>query len=190
MTLEEILQDVDSLVSNSIQPGIKVRWCSQIQRQVYRELPIEEDVYPFLTKVGYQVYEVPADCQLDNIKSVVIGGREYEEAHPDEADPPKYFWSVTSNTFMISPAPDEVMNGFIRYKPTPVDFSETNLNVTPKLPEDFHQLYVDGCAARVAKAEKDFQAARVYEDSFAELLDKAIRTINPFEVFTIKLKEW
>jgi len=177
VNLGEILLDVDVLVANNIMPSVKVRWINQIQRQCYRDLPIDDEIYPFCVDPCQRVYAVPDNCSLDNISSVLIGGIEYDPVADGEVHTPRYFWSNVAGQFMVNSVPEQCSTGLITYRPTPQELKADQLSSVPMLPVDYHQLLVDGCAARVAKAEGDDRKAPMYEMSFEKLFAKAKRDL-------------
>lgn len=173
MKLKEILEDVNILIHNSIEDSIKIRWINELQKQIYREIPMPDSVYPFVTKPNQQFYELPDDCEGDQISSVIIGGKDYRKVDSIDRNPPCYFWTMYAGSFMISP-PQEESSAIVTYKPTPVDFTVEDLDKCPILPADYHQLFVDGCAIRIAKSQGDFSIADRYVESFERLKNKAI----------------
>lgn len=176
MNLGEILLDIDVLVENSVASAIKVRWINQIQRQCYRDLPIAEELYAFDVYPDQQIYPVPDNCSLDNITSVLVDGREYETIADGERILPWHFWTNVAGEFMLNKVPHHIAEGLVTYKPTPQDLVPNDLAAIPMLPSDYHQLLVDGCAARVAKAEGDSKA-NALEQSFDRLFLKAKRDL-------------
>lgn len=188
MNLKDVLFDVDVLVPNSIMPTIKIRWANQIVRQLYRDLPMPNAVYPFLVQPGTQIYELPADCQTDNITSVSIGGNDYERVYEKDIDLPTFFWTIVAGGFIINPAPIETSDGSLYYNPTPPDLTEKDLKKYFSLPVDYAQLLVDGVASRVAKAENDLKAADYHKSVFDELLRKARQDLTKNEVHSVRME--
>jgi hypothetical protein len=172
MKYADMLIEVNLLVENTVSDAVKIRWLNQVERQVYRKLPIDDSIATIETVPGQAAYGLPSDCQLSNITSVVIGGKEYDR---DDGRRSRY-WDDAAGVFMIIPAPQEVLSGIILYKPTPLE--PTDLQTTSKLPEDYHQLLIDGCAARVAQAEQKWDAYRIYNDSFNVMLRDAKRAMS------------
>lgn len=173
MNLRDILQDVDAIIPNQITAAIKVRWINQIQRQLYREIPFQEAIYPFQVECDRQFYTVPSDCRIDTIRAIVIDEVSYDKEKMRNGQPSPYFWEEVAGTIMIYPVPKSESTGYIYYRNVPKELMPNKLDDTPELPDDYHQILVDGCISRVAKAEGDSQRSTVFDDSYNALIRKA-----------------
>lgn len=181
MLLGEIIDQVDTLVPNSLPLGIKISWVNQIQNQLYRDYLDFEAVHVFYTVKGAPAYILPADCPVDRIRAIVIDEKEYDMV-PAGGDPggSTHFWtSVVTGDILIHPTPDQTYKGVLYYRPRPLQLTEKHLEKKPMFPEDFHEMLVFGCCARVAKTTKDYLAlAPVYTEEYEKLAIRADRALN------------
>lgn len=167
---------VDTLVpGNSITVPIKVNWINQVQNQFFRDYPLTEAFYPYNIEPDQQFYKLPDDCPDDRIKTLTIDGELYPYIPQEQQTEltPERFCTIISGAFMIHPMPTKYMQGFLNYRPRPVQLTVDNPEAVPTFPLDFHEMLVFGCAARIAKAEGNTGLGAVYDNDFAQLAVKA-----------------
>lgn len=182
MLLQEILDDVDTYVPNSLPTLRKIKWINQIQNQLYRDYVLPDAIFPFTT-TDAQSYTLPDDCAEDRIDSVAIDGKEefYVSSPSRHRYPDDYrFWTIQVGFLYINPVRTAGLQGYVYYKPRHLELSESNLNGSPTFPVDFHELLVFGCSKRVALALKtpDFKLASVHDGYYKELAEKADRELG------------
>lgn len=175
MKLHEIIETVDTLVSNSILPETKVTWLNQIQNQLFRDYPMPEAVSPFVLNDGQQFYPLPADCPQDRISEVVVDNKRYPFIpRLDSEYQMDAFCTFVSGTLMIYPNPTKQELGFIYYKPRPVQMTVEMMEDEPTFPSDFHELLVFGVASRVAKSDANtLGQSQVFDNDYRILAEKA-----------------
>ena len=172
MTLEEILQDVDLLVPNSIALDVKVRWMNQVQNQLFRDYDIAKAHHMFNLVIGEEFYPLPEDCSEDMIRAVVIEGNTYTFADPlDEIKDETYF--TYSGLLTIVPSPVKAGIGMLYYLRRPKEINEYVLDREPDFPSDYHEILSYGCAIRVARAEQNYSQLPILETEFARLRHEA-----------------
>lgn len=183
MLLQEILDDVDTYVPNSLPTLRKIKWVNEIQKQLYRDYVLPDAIFPFTTVVNLKLYTLPADCAEDRIDSVSVGkeGLTYISSpfrHQLPAD--ASYWTVQAGILFINPARTAGQQCYVYYKPRPFELSEDNLTESPTFPIDFHELLVFGCSKRVALSLKtpDFKLASVHDGYYKELAEKADRELG------------
>lgn len=181
MNLQEILTTVDTMVPNTLPPGIKIQWINHIQNQLFRDYPVPEAIYPFRTQLGKQFYTLPEDCAEDRIKELVIGKETYPyvEQGAETNYPPERFCSIVTGTLFVHPKPDRAESAFLSYKPRPVQMTADKLEAVPSFPKDYHELLVWGCASRVAKTNPEqLNLANVFDMDFQRLAAKADKDLR------------
>lgn len=184
MTLQEILEDADSIAPNAYTNAQKVRWLNQIQRQLFRHYPLPEQLFELQIVPDVQFYPLPENCPEDRITSIVIDNQEYRFAVNDQPAPGR-FWTMVAGQIFIHPKPTVEMTGIITCEPRYVALSESNLNAVPQFPEDFHELLVNGLAQRIAKRRKDAILANNAQADYNEILREAddyFRAKEPEEI--------
>lgn len=172
MTLDEILQDADVMAPNTLPVTTKIRWLNQIQRQIFRDYPVPEAVYPFYTEAETALYGLPDDMAEDRIQRVVVGENEYDyKSIQDEAV--DNMWTITAGHMLLHPTPLQQELVYVYYKPRPVDMTAEDMDSEPGLPVDFHELLTYGVAARVARATGDVGLSVSHEETFYRLSEKS-----------------
>lgn len=172
MKLSEILEQVDTLVPNSINVSTKVAWINHVQNQLYRDYPLPEAVHLFNLRAGQSLYVLPDDCPEDRIEEVVINDDHYPFVTGGEAD--GRFCTIVAGTLMVNPTPTELGIGFLFYKQRPTQFSVSDMNAETNFPVDFQELLVFGCASRVAKSNPStVNLAVVFDQDYRILAEKA-----------------
>lgn len=187
MKLSEVLQDIDLMIPNSLSHEIKIRWINQVQVQLFRDYPLDEAVYPFVTEVGKQLYPLPDDCPQDRIKMVTVNDSEipYKELNEDSGGT---FWTILSGFFMLHPV-NASKDVHIYYKRRPTELTTSDLDIEPDFPRDYHELLVIGCAIRVARASQSLDYANQFEKDFSYLADKANENLTKKKRSKVVIRE-
>ena len=189
MTVQEILADVDDRIANEISAETKIRWINQIQRELFRDYPLPEDVYLFETIPNLQFYELPADCAVDRITNVVVGTTQYPYVSFSETAP-FCFWTFIAGYLFLYPVPNEVLSVSIYYKPRPNELTSGNLQEKPNFPEDYHELLVYGCAIRVSQYLNEPNREVSFTTSFQMLAEKARREFKKPRPRKVMVERW
>lgn len=187
MKVSDVIFDVDILLENKLQLGVKLRWLNQIRRQLYRELPFDESVYAFETVAGDEFLDLPADCPQDTITHIVIGGVPYPKKQRIDRNLPAHYWLVVAGGCQIHPNPQKVEEGFVYYKATPPDLTEDDLEEEMDFSSDYHDgVFVSGLAVKVAKATKEMKVAREYEITMKETITQMKRDMKRNDILTVR----
>src|SRR5437879_5645245 len=102
MNVKDTILLADINVPNNIDFRIKVRFMNEICKQLYREFPIKDEVYPFITVPGQNFYPLPDDCAEDGINVVQSGIHTYVYHVLEELDN-VHSWSIVADQLMLSP---------------------------------------------------------------------------------------
>lgn len=177
MTLAEILQEVDIRVPNTVSRDTKVRWVNQIQKRLYRVFRYPPAYHEFQTVPQQADYPLPADCAEDQILDVLYDGKPIPHFAPGHRIPRQYAWTIYNGQLRIEPTPIAEDTVTIIYFPKYQDLvADTD---TPQFPEEFHELLVVGCAARVAQASGESQLASALSNEFTAMVSEAMITFKP-----------
>lgn len=179
MTLGEILEQVDIQVPNSLPTRIKVGFINRIIEEYYRDHPVPDAVYPFLTIPGQAFYELPASCPEDRIVSVVVDNIAYTyRGHRDPVS--LYTWTITAESLELFPIPEQEVWSFVFFRPRPTGLTEDDLQVIPQFAHDFQEMLVWGCCQRVASSlpTPDFQRVSYFEAQFEKVRALADRKLK------------
>lgn len=191
MIVQDILSRVRLLVPcPDLTDSDLVTQMNQLERQLFRQLPLPDKFYRFSSTPESAFYDLFADVSEDRIKNVVIDGCEYKKVSPQEEVPPHPFCTVLVNKLYIHPNPTEVKDIYLYCKPRYGALSATNFSQTPELPEDYHDLLVYGTAQWVAGTQRDTDMVNNMQSEYDTLLKDAkkyLRTVSPKRV---TIKEW
>ncbi|HIE12971.1 MAG TPA: hypothetical protein EYP63_06055 [Desulfotomaculum sp.] len=168
MTCQDILNDIDTRVKNSISTAQKVKWINQSQRKFYQDFPLPETVYMFTTANGVALYDLPADCPENRIVKITVDGETYDYQTLHETAAQKG-WTIISGQLFLWPTPESETEVMIYCKPRPDDFSVSDTSKESELPEDFHELVVLDVAIRVSFAIGDLEKKRELEMDLIKL---------------------
>lgn len=178
MLLQEILDAVDSYIPNALHNPLKIGFINQIQRQLYRDYPVPEATYRFVTDGFNQLIVLPSDCAEDRITKVVMDEEDLPYiplADSDQVSETEEFWTIVDGVMLINPSGTADRIAYVYYRPRAFELSEDNLGEAPTFPEDFHELLVFGCAKRVALAlpVPDTTKIQVFDTEYHRLAEKA-----------------
>jgi hypothetical protein len=165
MNLEQILEDLDLLVPNSLSDEKKVSIVNQLQKQIYREFKFPKR-YEEQTVSGQVLYPLPVDCKPDQIHKVVVNDT-LLEFDRDNFDKLKYLWQIEDNQLKLSDEPKKPTTLEIYYNSSPNELTVDDMLVEPDFPSDHHQVLVYGCAVQTAKREQQYDIANILQQDFA-----------------------
>ena len=179
MTLQEIIDQIDINVPNSLPLSTKIGFVNRIIEEYYRDHPVPDAVYPFITVPGQDFYELPPNCPEDRITKIVVDEKTY--AYRDLRAPQTYFsWSIVAEHVQLYPRPERALDAFIFFRPRPEGMTESDLNTIPGFAYDFQEMLVYGGSQRVAvaMAKPDYERAAYYERQFEKVRDLADRRLR------------
>lgn len=81
-TARQILLDIDTRYPNTYSEEEKIRWINDTLKEIYRDLAIQ-DFYSFNTIKGQNLYVLPQNCSIDNIKNVEMSSKEKTTTNSD-----------------------------------------------------------------------------------------------------------
>jgi hypothetical protein len=179
MIVSDILLLADINVPNNLQNGIKIMLLNEMCKQLYRDYPFPDEVYPFITEDGTAFYAFPDNCIEDQVNIVKVGSQTYTYRSQEELNL-NYSWSVVADHLSLDPVPTQAMMGYIYYKPQPTDYTEDNLDNEPMFPEDFREALVFGLSKRIAMAlpDPDYKKASYYSGEMDATVEMARRKLR------------
>lgn len=169
-TVQELLNTINTTYRNTYSTKQKVEWMDTVQKQIYQKVPKEAPPYSFTTVSGFAFYALPSDCDRFGIKQFTIetkaGSGRYNTLDylsiesTQNISPQAQFYSVLQNNFFINPIPTaetEGKNVYVIYNRRPETLDPNNLDATPDLEEDYHELLVLGVLERIARARGEVE---------------------------------
>lgn len=173
LTLQEIINEVDTLVPNTIENAKKVTWLNAINNEFFEVVKIPT-IHQFTVSVGTSEYTLPNDVRSKNVVRVQIDSAYHLSMQYEQVNPGHNFWSMDDVTrkLQLNPTPSVAGKvGIVTYnKIGTTTFTTTNLTVKPDAPEEYHWIYVLGLSEQVAKAMNDVTLANNYGNDFREHL--------------------
>lgn len=177
MQLSEMLDTVDTMMTNSFSNKFKIGIINRLRTELYRDYPLPDTAYPFITDGNTQKFKLPEDCVEDRIMRVVIGGVPlgYLPFANDQVGTDREFWTVISGEFVFNPVGWSGENGFIYYRPKPISMTEDDLEKEVDFPADFHDVLLYGLAKAIALAlpEPNMTKASAFDAEYTRLAEKA-----------------
>lgn len=70
----QLIADIDRRFPNSYSEQDKVDWINDTMKEIYKDLSIQE-FYSFITVKNQNLYVLPGDCSIDNIKNATISSK-------------------------------------------------------------------------------------------------------------------
>lgn len=191
MNLGSILNEIKLLVppSADITDDQLVQRINQVQRKVYRELPLPDKTFRTTTTPASPFYELPLDCAEDRIKSVIVDNRQYDKLGNQDTTSGNPFCTVVMDTLYLNPNPTNEVELIMYYKPRYHDLNASNSGDVPDLPEDYHELLVFGCAQWVASTQRDVDMVNNMQAEYEDLLKDAKGYFRQFSPKRVLLKE-
>lgn len=191
LTTGQILNEIKLLVppSADISDDQILTRVNQVQRKVFRQLPLPDKIYRFSSTPGIPYYDLPDDCSEDRVKNALVDGQDYKKVSNQEKTPPLMFCTVILSKLYLYPNPSNVVDVFLYYRPRYRDLTTSNLNQIPDLPEDYHELLVFGGAQWVAQTQRDVDMANNMQAEYDDLLQEAKRYFKQFTPRRVRIAE-
>lgn len=118
-TARQLIRDIDIRYPNTYSDQDKINWINDSMKKIYKDLALQE-FYSFTTIKGQNLYLLPEDCSIDNIKSVEMSSRAITVTNKDYGDfislknslrdqkmYSKSYFDGTEGTIGIYPSPDQ-----------------------------------------------------------------------------------
>lgn len=174
LTIQQVVNEVDTLVPNPFDPTNKVTWLNEINREFFEVVKIPA-VYQFVTTAGVDLYTIPNTIKSRNIERVQTNQSLFKSMQHDDINPGHNFWLVEDTSLKLHPSPSLTGEiGIIKYfQSSKTTFLASDLSVKPDAPEEYHWAYVLGLAERVAKAMNDVSLANNYGNDYRAQLSLA-----------------
>jgi hypothetical protein len=191
MILSQILTEIKTLVpvTSDITDDQLVLKINQVQRKIYRQLPLPDKVVAFQSTPSIPFYDLPTDCSEDGIKNALVDNIDYKKLSNQEETITYAFCTVFINKLYLNPNPSNAVNVFLYYRPRYHDLISTNLNDTPDLPEDYHELLVFGCAQWVASTQRDVDMNNNMQAEYDSLFEDAKRYFRQMTAKRTRIKD-
>lgn len=192
MLLQQIIDEIDINVPNSLPLGIKIGYVNRIIEEYYRDYPTPDAIYPFITVVDQEFYALPSNCPEDRVTVIVVDEikYKYKDLRQPECD---FSWSIMAEQVQLIPTPSQALDGYIYYRPRPDGMTEDDLDVVPGFAYDYQEMLVFGGSKRAAMALKtpDYQKAAYYSAEFDKVAEKADRMIKkPSQKTVARYRRW
>lgn len=169
-SLLEILTEVDDMyeASSTFTQDQKIRWVNKEIRELWKEMALD-DILVIPTREKNAIYELPANIELEMIRSLVLDGYEYKFRDDNQGLPWRsYYRYLDGQQGEVSyiglypvPAKDN-LDITIAYWARPVDLTTADLNTVPKVRQDYLEAVIYGVIARMAKIRQDVELANNY----------------------------
>lgn len=185
-TTQSLINTVRTSYRNSYDDVQLIEWMDITQKQIFQTVRHEAVPYSFPTVSGYAFYPLPDDCDPMGVKQIDIetkaGSNLFSQLKfiniesNQQVGEQDEFYSISSNEdIYINPLPDDNTAGrtvYVYYNKKPADLSTSDLNQTPDLEENFHELLILGCLERVARARGELQDKQMFASDFEELFKR------------------
>lgn len=181
LTLQQIINEVDTLVPNPFDVTKKVTWLNELNKDFFEIVKIPL-VYQFTTTSGQPNYTLPSEIKSQHIKRVLLKYTIYNSMQYEDANPGHNFWIVDDTTKVLTLNPTPSLAGdkvIVRYnKTSKTTFLPSGLSVTPDAPEEYHWAFVLGLCERVAQGLNDVTLANNYGSDYRSFLSIAQQNYN------------
>jgi hypothetical protein len=191
LTTQQIMNEAKLLVppSADITDEQMILKLNQIQRKLYRELPLPDKIERFTSTKGIPFYTLPPDCPEDRIKNVLVDGQNYSKSSNQGEVQSTPFFTVAMNKLYLYPNPDNAVNIYLYYRPRYRDLSLNKPTEYPELPEDYHELLVFGLAQWVASILRDIDMVNNMQSEYDALLRDAKGQFKQLTPKRVAIKE-
>lgn len=186
-SVSDLLNTIDTTYRNSYSQAQKIQWMNETQRQIFQSVKHEAPPHTFTTIANISQYDLPADCDPKNIKSVVIQRGMYPQYDYDNPsfdelqfvsidsnryiDRTGHWYSVVENSkIFLNPLPETQNEGLVVYVYYNKKPAALTINSVPDLEESFHELLILGCLERIARARGEYDDKNVFANDFQALL--------------------
>ena len=132
-TANQLITDIDVRYPNTYSSSDKIRWINDTMKEIYKDLAIQ-DFYCFNTIKGQNLYTLPENCSIDNIKNIEISTKAKTVTNSDWGDF-KALRSATRNEKMHEPSYYDATEGLLGLYPVPTGTYRINVfyNKKPKM---------------------------------------------------------
>ena len=187
MTVEEILNEIDTRYPNTISTAIKIGWMNMILKQIYKHIP-NEHTYTFVTIAGQALYDLPDYLKIENITNPIlisvsdtiidndtVFNKYYyagvidtlEGSFGNKLNGKRYYSAAYNglNKLGIHPVPTTTgLVGKFVYKKYPVVLSENNLAAEPDIQDEWQEILIYECIIKAALSgnNPDTDIANIY----------------------------
>lgn len=132
-TAKQLLTDIDRRYPSTYAEEDKIAWINDTMKEIYKDLAIQE-FYSFNTIKGQNLYSLPDDCSIDNIKNVEISSMEKTATNSDWGEF-KSLKNSLRDQEMYEPSYYDGTEGLLGIFPTPKGTYKINVfyNKKPKM---------------------------------------------------------
>lgn len=176
MSLQQIIDEADVLVPNSINVDNKIKWLNEINVGFFEVVKIPKIIF-FNTVANQSIVTLTGQqLAMRNIDRVMVGSSIYRSLQLEDVSAGNYGYVFDEpNSLTLDPAPSSVVKGYVRSMQsatrTFTAVSPAPGTQFPEAPEAYHEIYVLGLAEKIAKAQDDVVKANNYgADYRAKLL--------------------
>lgn len=175
LTLQNIIDEADTLVPNAFTPADKVAWLNVVNQAFFDvvKIPLHER---FNVTKEESTYTLDSGIRAKNIDKVTVGYSDYDSALTAEQQAGRALWDFNDSDHKLTLLPTPIQSDFgvVRYfRIGTTTFVSTTLTANPDAPPEYHHLYVLGLAERIAQALDDADKANNYGAAFMDGLNVA-----------------
>lgn len=170
-TLQQLLTDIDLRMPNSFTQANKIDWLNEVQREVFRELGIQ-DILEFDTVANmpfYDLTDLAQNIEFEMIKSLTVDNTNYDPADLNQEAKYNIFYKVldynNSETPKIGIYPTPTKSDLkirIFYERRPTLLTASALTAVPDLKEDYQSILKYGVWIIIAESMDDITKANNY----------------------------
>lgn len=192
MTLKEIIEYVDRKKPNTEILVNKIADINKIQLEIFMRLDAVtyiEQTHTDISMAGQEDYELPTDCQIENIRQVLVedapaSNRFTQFLYASDSDRSNYYQCFSRGETDRSISLYHAQKIFdqdhriikILYLPRPTKLTVDMLEATPDLKEEYHPLLCYGLIVELSNQGSfpDSDTANYYQQKFDEFFVGAV----------------
>jgi hypothetical protein len=176
-TAQEIIDIADTTYRNNISSDRKIKWLNFMLKQLFQlqtNYKVTEEMIEIQKNI--QFYEIPANCEADDIRSVTIetmqnsGTYETIDYHNVGESARSGTYTIIEGMMMIEPIPDENKTGYIFFVAQPTLITSANLDAEVDLDPAYHEILVHGLNERYAATRRDALSKNNFNADYNALL--------------------
>lgn len=176
MNIQQIVDEADILVPNELSSAEKIVFLNNIHQDFFNVVKISR-ILNFSVVKDQSNYVIDIGVREKNIDVVHVGVIKYKRLLSNTPNPLQntYVFDDISHSINLSPAPyQEGIQGLMKYYYiSTINFSGSDLTVTPDAPLEYHWTYSIALASYVANAMDDAGKSAMYETQYKAAWNKA-----------------
>lgn len=177
LSIQEIINEADTLVPNEYEPTDKVPWLNAINQEFFDVVKIPQTAN-FTTTSGAKTYTLSGSIKENNIDKVMAGHLKYRSLNYEDVQPGQNWFTFDENSLVLSLSTAvslDGVTGIVRYNRSASSSFTVGAVATekPDAPDEYHWIYVLGLAEYIAKANEEDEKALNYGGQYRSALATA-----------------